>query len=56
MTQHVPYTTRPGITLPAIRAYRLRALYRYYRACFTGPAVSATHAYALARARVALPA
>lgn len=56
MTLHTPYTSRPGLTLSSVRAYRLRALYRYYRACFTGPAVSATHAYALARARVALPA
>lgn len=50
MTQHVPYTSRPGLSLPSVRAYRLRSLYRYYRSAFTGPQVPATHAYALARA------
>ncbi len=53
MTMHVPYTTRPGLALASLRAYRLRSLYRYYRNVFTGPQVSARFAYQLAVARLA---
>ncbi len=46
MTLHIPYSTRPGLTLASVRAYRLRSVYRTLRASL---GMSASAAYGVAR-------
>lgn len=46
MTQYVPYTTRPGLSLPSLRAYRLRSTYRLLRSTL---GMTASAAYGVAR-------